>query len=339
MPINNNIFGVYKTLKIGGQFILASNASRNQTMQVQAKLFMQGTPKARILDIGGVKEEITIAAPILVGGGSRIDGRSLFNTRIQNILTNPAGATLPVLKSASIKVNQQGTDTNIVLVSDGDPSVGSAFEVSATDSTGLTDGVLSDLLDPVHPNPLITPTRVARFFDFRVSLAGHVFYIMECNLEVAVDIIEVYFIGAKVTATDNTPQAVINVAGGTFNSGSQFPTMGVGGINIKGSGKAVAVLKDLNADYDFNDYSGAQDGSGDESINLNFGTGKADVTLQTPGQAIYENGGFALQIYNGTAWEDVIQNVDLSRAVIERASFNVEAGLMTIDFGFVCWVR
>jgi hypothetical protein len=339
MPINNNIFGVYKTLKIGEQFVLASNASRNQTMQAQAKNFIQGTPKARILDIGGVKEEIKISAPILVGGGSRIDGRALFNERIQDILTDPQNATLPVLKSASIRITQQGTDTNIALLSDGDPSTAQAFEVSAATSAELTDGVYSDLLDPVHPNAAITPTRVARYYDFRVSLAGRTYYIMECNLEVTVDITEVYFLGAKVSATDTNPQAVINVAGSTFNSGSQFPTMGVTGINIKGSGKGVVALRDLNADYDFNDYSGAQNNASDESLNLNLGTGNADVTLQTPGQAVYENGGFALQIWNGTAWEDVIENVDLTRSVIEQADFNVEAGLMTVEFGFLCWVK
>ena len=340
MPINNNIFGVYKTLKIGGKFVLATNVSRNQTMQVEAKSFIQGTPKTRVLDIGGVREEINLSVPILVGGGARIDGRELFNERIENILSNPEDATLPLLKSASLRISPQNTDLSVVLVSDGDPASEQVFEISPETSEALTDGVITDLLNPVHPNPVIKPTRVAKWYDFRISLAGRTFYITDANIEVMVTIQDTFFIGAKVPETDTNPQAILNVAGGTFHSGTQFPTMGVTGIAMKGSGKAVVALRDINDDGDFNDFSGDQNNDSDESLNLKIGGGSTDLTLQTPGQVIHEDGTFSLQIRRDNTWEELIPSVDLTRSVIEKANFSTDgAGMMTMDFGFTCWVK
>lgn len=358
MPINNNLFGVYKTLLVDGQVVLASRASRSQEMEVSQKQFIQGTPKNRILDIGGVSETITISAPVLIGGAQTIDGRSLILKKLNEIISNPFTATLPILKSASISISESGADTSITLLSDGDPSVitnltNAPFEVVSTQAEYLPN-------DPLNPITK-TPSRVARFYDFRVSILGKVYYIIEASLNIQVNTEQKYFIGAYVTATNVTEsggdgEAVINTLGTKINSGSQFPTIGVSGIQISGSGKAAALLRNLNeglgdpADYDFNDYNTVQDDAADEAINVNLGTGLSDLNLQKPGKVVYDDTGLQIEVFKYTnnsgtgSWESLLTYnntavVDLRRAVINKANFNVEPGMLTIDFDFTCWVK
>ena len=46
-----------------------------------------------------------------------------------------------------------------------------------------------------------------------------------------------------------------------------------------------------------------------------------------------------LEIYNGTSWENLMPSVDLSRSVVHSSNFNVNSGLLTVDFDFTCWVK
>ena len=75
MPINNDILGIYKSVFItvaGGtaRSYIVESASRSVTIDASPKVLMQGSPKTRIMDIGGVTETISIQAPILIGGGA-----------------------------------------------------------------------------------------------------------------------------------------------------------------------------------------------------------------------------------------------------------------------------
>lgn len=351
MPINNNLFGVYKTLLVDGNVVLASRASRSQEMEVSQKQFIQGTPKNRILDIGGVSETITISAPVLIGGAQGIDGRNLILAKLDQIINDPFNATLPVLKSASISISESGAETSITLLSDGNPAVitnleNAPFEVTSKRAEYL-DG---NPLDPIAS----VPSRVARFYDFRVSILGKVYYIIEASLNIQVNTEQKYFIGAYVSATDDGDgTADINTFGATLNSGTQFPTIGVAGIQISGSGKAAALLRNINEgpeDYDFNDYNVNQDDAQDESINVNLGTGLSDLNLQLPGKVVYDETGLKIEVFKyvdntGTGeWVSLLEYdnedvVDLTRAVITKANFNVEPGMLTVDFDFTCWVK
>lgn len=105
MPLNNNLFGVYKSLKVSGRTYVAESANRNVSMEVDAKNYIQGSPKARVLNIGGTKETISITAPILVGAGSAVDGRELANTKIAEIL-DPTLQHFQFLKVQSTKLAQ-----------------------------------------------------------------------------------------------------------------------------------------------------------------------------------------------------------------------------------------
>ena len=105
MPINNDILGIYKAVFIrtssggAGYSYIVESASRSVSIEASPKTMIIGSPKTRIMDIGGASESISIQAPILIGGGSRWDGRSLASDKIGEIL-DPTNASLPVLKSA-----------------------------------------------------------------------------------------------------------------------------------------------------------------------------------------------------------------------------------------------
>jgi hypothetical protein len=80
MPVNNKLYGVYKLLELGGQKYIVERANRNRQMEATPKNYVQGTAKSRIMDIGGIFEEISVSLPILVGGAAEngLDGRGLL---------------------------------------------------------------------------------------------------------------------------------------------------------------------------------------------------------------------------------------------------------------------
>ena len=210
MPLNNNLFGVYKSLKVSGRTYVAESATRKVEMEVDAKNYVQGSPKSRVLNIGGTKESISITAPILVGGGSTVDGRSLANTKISEIL-DPNNASLPVLESATYKVSPEGASVTINLKSDGDPG-------SNTDTTPRPFEVSGREIEELKPNSAGGPSRVARFYDFRVQIGNRKYFIMEATLNVNASVTEAYFLVPNDPAiTDSVTQArVTQTIGGNI---------------------------------------------------------------------------------------------------------------------------
>jgi hypothetical protein len=323
MPINNNLFGVYKSLRVDGNVVVASSASRNRSMTTTSKNFIQGTPKARILDIGGTKEQITIDAPILLGGGSAVDGRNLANNRLDSLL-NPTTATLPILSRAVYTVNQSGGNVSITLESDGDPATNTVFEVRSSEVTEL---------DPIAN----TPTRQARFYDFRVTIGTRSYYIMEASVTVEANTEEAYFLipgGTSIDGSGNLTPATSNVGGVTWKLGKQFPFLGINGIKISGKGKAAVVLVDGNTDGDFVDVA-------DSTTNIDLTSGSTDITFQKPGLVVSADANFQLEIADpaNSNWIPLLPDtIDLTRSVVTTENFRVETGLLTVDFDFYCWV-
>ena len=248
MPLNNNLFGVYKSLRVSGKTYVAENATRKVEMEVDAKNYVQGSPKSRVLNIGGTKESISITAPILVGGGQTVDGRSLANTKITEIL-DPNNAALPVLESATYKVSPEGASVTINLKSDGDPG-------SNTDTSSRPFEVSGREIEELKPNSAGGPSRVARFYDFRVQIGNRKYFIMEATLNVNSSVTEAYFLVPNDAAiTDSVTQArITQTIGGNIAAGYQFPFLGISGIKISGNGKAAVVLKDVPGTPNYGDY-------------------------------------------------------------------------------------
>lgn len=341
MPLNNNLFGVYKSLKVSGRTYVAETASRNVSMEVDAKNYIQGSPKSRVLNIGGTKETISITAPILVGAGSAVDGRELANSKITEIL-NPATASLPVLESAVYKVSAEGASVSITLKSDGDPG-----DPTATDSRPFE--ITGREIEQLKPGYGSQPSRVARFYDFRVQIGFRKYFILEAEITVAATTTEAYFLVPYGEIDNGSPAYIQGPSGsGTIAAGYQFPFLGISGIKITGKGKAAVILRDIPGtphygDYYFFDYSGGESVGTDESVNLGLSRGQSDLTFQRPGETVAEAQSFRLEIYDGlvdNVWKSLLPNtVDTSKSVVSTSNFSVSTGLLTVDFDFYCWVQ
>ena len=167
MPINNNLFGVFKSFKLGGIKVVATNMSRNRNMAASPVNYVQGTPKARVLDIGQVSETLTINAPLFIGTGSTVDGRYIANKKIEEILS-PTTATLPLLTSATFTIGAEQSSVSLNLESDGDPNNLTAFEILNSEVEEL--------------NPALGPTRLAKFYDFRVQIGSRKYFMRNANI-------------------------------------------------------------------------------------------------------------------------------------------------------------
>ena len=90
MPLNNDILGIYKAVYIYTSGVAVSyivdSVTRSVSMEASPKVMMTGSPKTRIMDLGGVTETISIQAPILIGGGASADGRALLSYKINEII-------------------------------------------------------------------------------------------------------------------------------------------------------------------------------------------------------------------------------------------------------------
>ncbi len=314
MPVRNQLFGVYKLLELkqsdGTTYrpYLAESATRKRTMEVEAKNYIQGTAKARVLDIGAISETFSFKLPILVGGASVMDGRSMVVTYLQQALDETT-TQLPLITGATITVSSEGgASVSVEMLSDGVPSAEPFRVTNRPVDTYAVNGVNL----PLDPSAAGGPTRVAKFYDFRAKIGKFVYYIMEATVKINVRTEKKYFIAGKDSSTwtssqqykaaaMRTPYAnplkstttfTGGVPGGNnpYNFNTQFPFIGVAGITVEGSGKAAVELTQAGEDsnYDFNDYYSA--GSKWEAVNVDLSTdGGADgnnyeLTWQRPGE-------------------------------------------------------
>jgi hypothetical protein len=338
MPINNDILGIYKSVFItvaGGtaRSYIVESASRSVTIDASPKVLMQGSPKTRIMDIGGVTETISIQAPILIGGGASADGRAIATQKINEIL-DPATASLPILKSASYSINEGGGSVSLTLESDGDSGIGnSSFYV-------VNSNTPHPSLNPVGTGGSGTtafgPTRVARFYDFRAQIGDRKYFIQEASVDVNVETQKTYFInpydfsdpdgGYQLTGGGGTNlPSVLSGNGISYKYGTQFPHIGVNGLTISGKGKGAVVVGSTYASET-----------------------TAGVTTQSAGRTVLASAGsvtFALEIAQQTGfanvaptWGSLIPGIGLSKAVINATNFSVSTGILTVDFDFMCYV-
>ena len=338
MPINNDILGIYKQVYVltGGTAIsyIVETANRNISIDASPKILIAGSPKTRIMDIGGITETISISAPILIGGGAAYDGRALVGNKITEIL-NPASATLPILKSASYSISEGGGSVSVTLESDGYSGSGNSGFYIVNSTTPHPS------LNPVGTGGSGTtafgPTRVARFYDFRAKIGGRQYFIQEASVDVNVETSKAYFIN-PYDFTDPTNGYSYSGGGGTvlpsvlggfgisWAYGSQFPHIGVNGITISGKGKGAVVVGSTYASET-----------------------TAGITTQSAGKTILastEDVTFALEIAGGTgnnpsvapSWQNLIAGIGLSKSIINATAFSVSTGILTVEFDFMCYV-
>ena len=347
MPTNNALLGITKTLKIAGNYVLAKSANRSRRMSTEPVQLLQGTPKTRIFDIGVVEETFKIDGPMLIGGASSIDVRQLLLAQLTQAL-DPNNTSLPIVTGASVSVDKDSANVSVSLLSDGNPANSAVFEVMGADPNGAP-------LTLLNPTGGGGPTRLAKWYDFRVNIGGYKYYIQNCKLEVKVGVEKSVFIaGVDSSLYANVETDALPSPTNPYNWGTQYQTFGIKSISINGDCKALVLLSDAgNASYNFLDlYDGTTPGeepyafeTGDEALNINWGTG--DLSYQAPGQVIPAPEDFVIEIFvPSTGWVDIMKInptdstpvVNLSKSLITAADLSITTGLVTVSLNFVCWV-
>lgn len=344
MPVRNQLFGVYKLVQLktatGFKPFVVEKASRKRNMKVDPKNYVQGTAKSRILDIAEITEEIDITLPILLGGAQIMDGRSLVTYYLSEALKADT-AVLPLITNATINISSEsGANVSVKMLSDGRPST-QAFKITNTPIDQIdVDGETAPL-DPT----VSTPSRVARFYDFRAKIGKFIYYIMSATITINVRTENKYFIAgipdeSAWPATQLYYADDMNSGGNTgnplestdtnnfYNFNTQFPFIGVVGVTVTGSGTAAVELNQASEDnnYDFDDYFTS--GASWEAVNVDLTTDggpngqQYDLTWQLPGQVqtSAEQSGdptassFKLQIWNpelnggNGSWTDLLND-------------------------------
>jgi hypothetical protein len=367
MPVRNQLFGVYKLVELktadGYRPFVVENASRNRKMNVSSKNYVQGTAKSRILDIAEITEEISITLPILLGGAQVMDGRSLIAYYLSEALKEDT-TVLPLITNATINIAaDSGASVSVKLLSDGRPTTQSFKVTNRPVDKIAVEGVTAPL-DPT----VSTPSRVARFYDFRARIGKYVYYIISASITIQVDTVNKYFIAGipdenewqatemyYADAMNNDSQNPLKSTdeNNFYNFNTQFPFIGVTGIKVSGRGSAAVELNQAYEDdpetYDFDDYFSQE--AKWEAVNADFtvdgGTGGSqyDLTWQRPGevQTSTEQSGdgdassFKLQIWNpdtgaSGSWVDLLaySNGD---PVLDLSNSVVSSSNFKIDTG------
>jgi hypothetical protein len=233
----------------------------------------------------------------------------------------------------------------LTLESDGDPNNSTAFQIRSDEVPELS---------PIAP---YGPTRLAKFYDIRVQIGQRKFFVMSATITVQAQSTKANFFipgdwgdyrgwgvyggtGSTQLTLKNEDLSARAGTGVTFQPGTQFPFLGISSIQITGSGKAAVLLEDLNTDNDFTDVN--------ESINLSLQTGTTDMTLQNPGFADTEAQNFVIEIYDpvwaagggaGVGWSSLLPGtINLTKSIVNTSNFTLGTGLLTVDFGFLCYV-
>lgn len=356
MPINNSFFGAYQAVGIytsgAVQPLICRSFRNNERLEASPENFIQGSPLAKIINIGKVSQTLEVDAPILVslggvgGTATNYDGRALLTSKISQIITNSFGATLPVVSKATLTVNDASSSVNLTLLSDGNPDVFTGIATIAAGNSGL----------PI-PNAIKAalryPTRVARFYDFIVSVGKFNQYVIEASFNFELITKEQVFLGAydsvnnAIPPYEGSPDNYYYVPSQTnpdntplYAQGLQFPYIGVGGIKITGRGKAAVGITSTGS----TNYSGFLL----NNVAKNQLWQNSDVTLQKPGDVITTSNKFAFYVRDGSlqgvggtnAWVDLFASMGIGITYQLNTAFNLNItnDLMTTDFEFLAFL-
>jgi hypothetical protein len=311
MPLRNSMFGIFKMVQINEGTpeapswanYLTSTANTKTDMSADAQSYIQGTAETRILDIGNLDQTISIEAPILVGGAAAIDGRRLLVDRIV-AAADKTSTSLPMLSSATVSVTADaGATVSLKLKSDGITGINAAFRV------------VDPVAAPTELDPTTNPSRTARNYDFQAKFGGFTTFVREMRLEISVETEKTQFL----IPFDKTGLSAID----STYMGTQYPYLGVAGIKITGTGSAAAEIIGT---------------AGEAGANNPQAGGGAAVTIQDENTVVpsaITGNDFVLTI-GGTP---LLEDIEINKMVINSTDFKVTNKLITVDFGFTCWVK
>ena len=358
MPLNNNFYGIYKTIWVntGGfssttsiaPYIIQSLGDKTQ-MNTNFKFFMQGDPRSRLLDIGNISQEFNVQAPILVtpSGNKSVqstpstsyngirDGLLLLKDMLAKVYGGYGGSintsivALPILSKADIKISNSESSISFTLKSDGDPgNTPNVYQLNSgyNSALGLSSGA-----------------RVAKNYDFTVQFGTLQTYVLDATISFDIETKENNFLGAASQTTVQPPADIANNGifpdGNTTYTGWQFPFLSVGAIKASASGKAAVSIPGTGTTGAINYNTGNYNLNG-ASASASFPNAAAvqaasNVGLQTSGQFTIQANSFIVNLWNGFAQSNNVMPTQLvfSQAIIDTANYNFSAdNVMTFDF-------
>ncbi|HRT84934.1 MAG TPA: hypothetical protein P5523_09875, partial [Bacteroidales bacterium] len=178
MPIDNRLFGVWKTFLYEGTAYVVENANESVSQEIQPKYYIMGTAMPRVLAIQGAEATMDITAPLLVceTGSNRTgliatdpvrDGLTLANS-LSAVYMNPNLNVDPymIFRNIGFSVSaDQGATYKIQAVGD--------YNSLTSEGAGETYGFgLASPSTKGYPLPENYVYRVASFYDFDVSIGG-----------------------------------------------------------------------------------------------------------------------------------------------------------------------
>jgi len=178
MPIDNRLFGVWKTFLYGGTAYVVENANESVSQEIQPKYYIIGTAMPRVLAIQGAEATMDITAPLLVC--------ETGSNRTGLIATDPVRDGLTLANSLSAKyMNPNLNDDPYMIFRNIGFSVsadqGATYKIQAvgdynsltSEGAGRTYGFgLEDPATDEYPLPSDFVYRVASFYDFDITIGG-----------------------------------------------------------------------------------------------------------------------------------------------------------------------
>ena len=344
MPLNNDFYGIYQvaTIKTSKNSIaskypyITSSNNVEDSMSVEPKFFIQGTPLTKILDIGHTSENFTISAPILVPTSlsntpALQDGVQLLNdiVSLQYPTINTPSKALPLLIKAGIHIGVDNSKIDFTLKSDGDPNNTVNIFYMNPGNTSL-----------VSQLGLNNPSRVANNYDFFVNLGGIKYFVEDVNIDIEIENQEKNFLGVY---NANNPGNVVVPDDGTNGgvwpggldasySGWQFPFIMAGAIKIKASGSAAISIDSTGKAINYINNS---------STTSDVATlrGNSNVTLQPSGLLNLAQDNFNIFFAGSAQYPGVLPpQFAFNKAVINSHTAEITPTEMKVNFNITAYV-
>lgn len=346
MPIDNRLFGVWKTFAYGGRFYVVESADESVSQDISPKNYIMGTAMPRVMEIKGAEAALNINAPLLVASdpyssGTPTPRTGAFGDSVHDGLTlvKNLGATTYmdggyshdpffIYKSINFSVSADaGATYKISAVGDYDAlhsentASTAGFGLYGPTTTVVPGGTVGTPLGAAYyPTTLGYAYRVASFYDFDVSIGGITFgsgtYLQELTVDVQYTIQDFSWVGQPDQRKYYGIAGMSATVSGTIISQERWPTGHGMPLQAEKSGITLPAP-----------YTGA--------------------TLHTGGLAWPTTGTFAVYLRNSTGGTgpagvvDVLPQTSSSgqRFVFSTSSLQASTGLLTTRFEGQMWAQ
>ncbi len=233
MPIDNTLFGVWKTFSYGGNYYVVETADEAVKQEVSPKNYIIGTAMPRVLEVKGAEASLNIKAPLLVC--STLPRTGALGQAVNDGLTlikyygsgsgymNGTFQQDPffIFKSVGFSISSdQGATYTINAVGD--------YNALKSENTAATAGFGLTMPTSAAQYPTLTGYvyRVGSFYDFQVSVNGLTpyGYLQSLNVNIQYDLQSFSYVGQVSQRKFYGIGGMSATVSGTYIHSSRTPT-------------------------------------------------------------------------------------------------------------------